>query len=487
MQQVEDAPGLANMKIFETTEAYAALTDEQRETLWDDIIEYGKIYNPRTGALQFYPKVTLTVGAKTNGTVAASSTMIVFYYKDFGLPGMLESEMNKHRQASAYATADSTVFPGSTVWEAYGQAMEEAARAVYSCFRNTTFYTLAGKFSFYEPAYNNLSKAIEELDAQVLSAGVASSQELIDKCYPSNPEGLAYYDPAYIHQGVSDYVPYTYYNFRDELNALEDMIYWATTPDEEGNVAVVNELDKTYKEHRFSLYFGRLLKVDTVVKTHLQREVDNPSREIGAEAEYSPESWNNYQVALNFAISTLNDANANPTKVKAAYRNLLEEEKRLVPAGAGGGDIGGDVSYVPAENTEIFATEDGSKVITGFAPESDFAEYFECAGCYVEVTANSQDVYSTGSVVKIINEATGDVIDTFTVAVFADLTGDGMTDTGELGVVLEITGGSIVADELQTIVGDTNFDEVIDTAEINSYLEVAAGSVVVDYEARVIA
>ena len=62
-----------------------------------------------------------------------------------------------------------------------------------------------------------------------------------------------------------------------------------------------------------------------------------------------------------------------------------------------------------------------------------------------------------------------------------------MTDTGELGVVLEITGGSIVADELQTIVGDTNFDEVIDTAEINSYLEVAAGSVVVDYEARVIA
>lgn len=500
MQQVEDAAGIANIKIFETTEAYNALTDEEREALWDSMIAKGTITNPRTGAISRYPRTQYTVGATINGsTKVQNAGALVFLYKDYGLPGMLESEMGKHRQASAYADADSTIvyipdektgvntYEGLSVWEAYNKAMEEAAKAVYSCFRNTTFATPTGKFSFYEPAYNNLSKAIEELDAQVLSAGVASSQELIDKCYPSNPEGLAYYDPAYIHQGVSDYVPYTYYNFRDELNALEDMIYWATTPDEEGNVAVVNELDKAYKEHRFSLYFGRLLKVDNVVKTHLQREVDNPSREIGAEADYSPESWNNYQVALNFAISTLNDANANPTKVKAAYRNLLEEEKRLVPAGAGGGDIGGDVSYVPAENTEIFATEDGSKVITGFAPESDFAEYFECTGCYVEVTANSQDVYSTGSVVKIINEATGDVIDTFTVAVFADLTGDGMTDTGELGVVLEITGGSIVADELQTIVGDTNFDEVIDTAEINSYLEVAAGSVVVDYEARVIA
>ncbi len=487
VQQVDGNAGIANVKIFETTEAYDVLTGEEKDAVWDEIIAYNTI--SANGKISRYPKNQIGLGVKANGNttiVTAATAVNVFCYNDYGLPGILDSEMGKHRQASAYAQADSTVFPGSTVWEAYGQAMEAAAKAVYSSFINTKFTGATGKASLYEPAYNNLSKAIEELDAQVLSAGVASSQELIDKCYPSNPEDLAYYDPAYIHQGVSDYVPYTYYNFRDELRALEDMIYWATTPDEEGNIAVVNELDKTYREHKFSLYFGRLLEVDNVVKTHLQREVDNPSREIGEASEYSPESWYNYEVALNFAISTLNDADANPTKVKAAYRNLLEEEKRLVPAGEGG-DIGGDVSYVPAENVEIYATEDGSKVITGFAPESDFAEYFECTGCYVEVVENDQGVFSTGAVVNIINEATGDVIDTFTVAVFADLTGDGMTDTGELGVVLEITGGSIVADELQTIVGDTNFDEVIDTAEINSYLEVAAGSVVVDYEARVIA
>ena len=498
IQQVEDAAGIANIKLFETTEAYDNLTGEERETLWDDMIANGIVYNPRTGAIQFYPKMTLTVGAKINGTTTVQNTgALVFIYKDFGLPGMLESEMGKHRQASAYATAASTVFEGKTVWEAYGLAMEAAAKAVYSCFRNTTFNTPAGKFSFYEPAYNNLVAAIEELDAQVLSAGVASSQELIDKCYPDNPEDLAYYDPAYIHHGVSDYVPYTYYNFRDELRALEDMIYWATTPDEEtGEVAVVNELDKAYREHKFSLYFGRLLEVEAV-KTHLENEINNPTREIGAESEYDADAWYNYSVALNFAIETVNDPDANPTQVKTAYRYLLEEQKRLVPAGQGGGDIGGGdddvVTFEPvnpnggATLPEIFETESGVKILTGVKPESDFAKYFACSGCYAEVTENEYGIYSTGAIVDIISEATGEVIESFVVAVFADLTGDGATDTSEVSVVLEVTAGSIVADELQTIVGDTNGDEVIDTAEITSYLEVAAGSVVVNYETRVIA
>ena len=499
MQQVEDAAGIANIKIFETTEAYNALTDEEREALWDSMIAKGTITNPRTGAISRYPRTQYTVGATINGsTKVQNAGALVFLYKDYGLPGMLESEMGKHRQASAYADADSTIvyipdektgvntYEGLSVWEAYNKAMEEAAKAVYSCFRNTTFATPTGKFSFYEPAYNNLSKAIEELDAQVLSAGVASSQELIDKCYPSNPEGLAYYDPAYIHQGVSDYVPYTYYNFRDELNALEDMIYWATTPDEEGNVAVVNELDKAYKEHRFSLYFGRLLKVDNVVKTHLQREVDNPSREIGAEADYSPESWNNYQVALNFAISTLNDAEANPTKVKAAYRNLLEEEKRLVPAGEGGGDIGGDVSYVPVESVEIIEAEDGSTIITGIGYDLDTVEYITCTGCYVELTENVEGSYSTGAVVTIKDSATDAVLATYTVSVYGDIDGNGITDVGEVSKALIIAGGTYTANGAETVAADVNLDGAADVGDLSGILAVAGGTASIDPVSRVI-
>ena len=68
--------------------------------------------------------------------------------------------------------------------------MENASKAVYSCFVNTKFSTAAGKAGLYEPAYNNLVAAIEELDAQVLSAGVDSSIELIEKSWPENPEDL---------------------------------------------------------------------------------------------------------------------------------------------------------------------------------------------------------------------------------------------------------------------------------------------------------
>ncbi|MBQ5592917.1 MAG: hypothetical protein IIU80_08215 [Clostridia bacterium] len=497
MQQVEDAPGVANMKLFETTEAYANLTDEQRETLWDDIVEYGMVYNPRTGALTSYPRAQLTVGAKINGSTTVSNAAVVYVYRDYGLPGMLESEMGKHRQASAYATADSTVFAGMSVWEAYNQAMIDASKAVYSCFRNTTFYTIAGKHSLYKPAYDNLSKAIEELDAQVLSAGVASSQALIDKCYPSNPEDLAYYDPAYIHQGVSDYVPYTYYNFRDELRALEDMIYWATTPDEEtGEVAVVNELDKAYREHKFELYFGRLIEVDNVVKTHLERELNNPSREIGDKSEYSEESWYNYTVARDFALATLNDDDANPTKVKAAYRNLLEEEKRLVAAGEGGGEVGGDVTFEPVNPDggdaipEIIEADGGVTVITGIgnANDGDFAieDYFACEGCYVNAKPNASGEMSTGAVVEIVNEATGDVIATYTIAVYGDITGDAYADSTDLSSALAISSATMVPDGIVTVAADLNLDGMADSTDFASFLAVASATATVNSMDRVL-
>lgn len=488
MPQVEDAAGIANVKIFETTEAYDALTGEERDALWDEMIAAGTIVNPRTGAITRYPRTQYTVGVKANGTTTVQNTgALVFLYKDYGLPGMLDSEMGKHRQAAAYANAASTVFDGMTVWEAYSKAMEDAAKAVYSCFRNTTFSTPTGKFSLYEPAYNNLVAAIEELDAQVLSAGVDSSIALVERCWPSNPEGLAYYDPAYIHHGVLDYVPYTYYNFRDELRTLESMIDAATIPDEEtGEVAVVNELDKAYNEHRFSLYFSRLLKAPTY-KGHLEAELANPSREIGDESEYDADAWYNYEVALAFATTTVNTANVNQDQVKTAYRELLEAEKRLVAPSEGGDDIGGgddEVSYEPIDSAIVL---DGTSFITGINPDADFADYFDCTGCYVEVAENEQGTYSTGAVISIISEATGDVVATYTVAVYSDITGDGMTDTGEVGTVLIFTAGSQVPSDIDLAAGDVNDDGAIDTSDLSSYLAIAAGSVVVDYETREIA
>lgn len=480
MPQVEDTAGIANVKIFETTEAYDALTGEEKEALWDAMIAAGTTYHPRTGAVTRYPRTQYTVGVKANGSTEVKNTgAVAFLYKDYGLPGMLEDEMGKHRQAAAYATADSTVFAGKTVWEAYNTAMEDAAKAVYSCFRNTTFATATGKFSLYEPAYNNLKAAIEELDAQILSAGVESSELLLEKCYPSNPEDLPYYDPAYVHMGVSDYVPYTYYNFRDELRSLQGMIDSATIPDEEGNVAVVNELDKAYKEHRFSLYFSRLLDAP-VYKSHLQAELANPTRTIGTADDYSVESWTDYQNALNFATATANEADANPTKVKTAYRELLEAEKRLVPPSE---DIGGDdeVSYLPTE-TVVFIED----IITGVNPANDLADYFECVGCSVEVIENENGEYSTGAVINIVSDASGEVLATYNVAVYGDITGDCVTDISEVNQVLLFSSGSVDCEGISLVAADVAEDGAVDVSDLNLFLLASSGSADVDVEARTI-
>ena len=483
MPKVEDTAGIVNINPFKLTEAYGELDGEQRDAVWDSMIENGTVVNPSTGAITRYPRIQYALGAKIGSTTVQNTTALIFMYKDYGLPGMLEDEMGKHRQQSAYGTADSTVFSGFTVWEAYSKAMEDAAKAVYSCFRNTTFATATGKFSLYKPAYDNLVAAIEELDAQVLSAGVDSSIELIEKSWPSNPEDLPYYDSAYIHHGVSDYVPYTYYNFRDELNTLEDMIDAATIPDEEGNVAIVNELDKAYNEHRFELYYSRLLEAP-VYKAHLQAELANPSRVIGDQADYSDESWTDYQNALTFATTTVNSAKANPTQVKTAYRELLEAEKRLV-APSEGGDIGGDeeVSYLPIEVVEMFEGD----IITGLNPENDFADYFNCVGCYVNVIENAEGNYSTGAVIEIISEATSEVLASYEVAIYADITGDGVTDTNEVNQVLLISAGSVDCEGATFVAADVAEDGAVDAGDLNLYLLAVSGSADVDTEARTIA
>lgn len=490
MQQVDDTAGIANIQVFEETEAYNALTGEEKDAVWDSMIEANTTYNTNTGAIARYPLITYTLGAKIGSTTLTSANCKLFIYDDFGLPGLLEDEMGKHRQQSAYASAESTVTAGSTVWEAYVAAMEAAAKAVYSPFRNGTFAlaNARGKAVLYETAYNNLTAAIEELDAQVLSAGVESSQELIDKCFPSNPEDIPYYDPSYVHSGVIDYVGYTYYNFRDELRTLQAMIDSATIPDEEtGEVAVVNELTKAYNEHRFSLYYGRLLTVDTV-KTHLERELANPTREIGDASEYDEVAWNDYEIAVNFATSTINEATANPSKVKSAYRALLEAEKRLV-APTEGGDVGGDEASYEFTETVVLVegVETGELFITGINPDNDLADYFVCSGCYVEVTENEGGYYSTGAVVTVKSDADDSVLAAYTVAVYTDITGDGMTDTSEVSQVLVFTAGSDVPSDLGLAAGDVNFDGAIDTSDLSSYLAVAAGSVVVNYETREIA
>ncbi len=488
LAKMGDSNGIANIKIFEYADAYDELTGEERDAAWDSLLAHTARKNPTTGVLMSNTNLTYTIGLKIGSVTVQNTSARIFLYRDYGLPGLVEDEMGKHRQASAYADAESTVFAGSTVWEAYNTAMEAAAKAVYSTCRNGSFAQLnTGKADLYKPAFENLTAAIEELDAQVLSAGVDSTIALIDSYFPSNPEGIEYDDPNYIYQGVADYVKYTYENFSDEWDTAEDMIWSATVPDEEGNVAVVNELTKAYNEHRLTLYYNRLL-TKTPHKTHLANELANPSRLIGDASDYSTESWDNYQRALAFATATNNEANPVQTKINTAYRELLEAEKRLVAPTSGGGDVADEPTFSivdPTNTTELEVIESADGLIlTGvgydYAPE----DYFVCTGCYVEVTTNDDDMFSTGAVVEVKNSTTDEVIASYTIVVFGDITGDAMTDVSEVSQALLLASSSIEADDIITAAADLTLDGFADVSDVSLFLAAASSSAIIDPVAR---
>ncbi len=491
MQQVTDGegnktPGTANVKVFEYTEAYDELTGEEKDAAWESMMAHTRRTNPTTGVVLQNPKLTYTMGVTIGSTTVKNTAAIIFLYKDYGLPGLLEDEMGKHRQQSAYAEAASTVTSGATVWEAYTAAMEQAAKAVYSTFRNGTFATLnTGKADLYKPAFEKLTAAIEELDAQTLSAGVDSTIALIEEYCPSNPEGMEYDDPDYNYWGFADYVTYTYDNFNDEKGTAQDMINSATIPNDEGNVAVVSELTKAYNEHRLVLYHDRLL-TKAAHKTHLANELANPSRVIGDASEYSTESWDNYQRALTFATATANEANPVQTKINTAYRELLEAEKRLV-APTSGGDVTDEPTFElvdPSGITELEVIEGvNGLVLTGIGNADDgfdAEQYFACEGCYVDVTYNEAGSFSTDAVVTIKNSATDEVMATYNIAVFGDINGDATTDVNDVGPMVSISNVSLTPSDAQICAGDLNIDGAADVNDVSVFVSVSQGSIVVN-------
>lgn len=474
LQMVDENPGIGRVTVFKTTDAYKALSGEEKKAKWDSMIEQMKAYNARTGALTSYPKTTnYTIGIQGGPTYAAAN---LYVYNDYNLGSLVNSELTKHRQASAYSSA--------SAWTAYQTALTNAVKAVYSPFVANTFASATGKAAQYESASTALTAAIEALEETAQGAGVESLQAIIDQYNPSN-EGLEYDDPNYNYFAVADYVDYTYYNYREEYRAAKKMIDKATIPDEEtGEVAVINELDKAYMEHRLSLYGSRLLQ-RTPVKTHLAAELNSLTRTNVYTEEWSDESWANFERAYAFATSVNNTAESalKQSKINTAYEELLEAEKRLVKDG---GEEPTEAYFElvdpsgVGELTEIEA-EDGTIVLTGITPDFDYDEFFNCTGCSVEVTENDNGLFSTGAVVEIIDDATGDVLATYEIAVYSDVNGDGGTDAMDATLTLAFYGGSIVPSGAEATAADTMSDGGIDAMDATMSLAIYGGSVIPDY------
>lgn len=480
--------GVGSTYLVQTTEAYDALTAEEKEAVWDSMVAKGQRKNATTGAIVLYTRYqNITFGANVNGTTVSTSTNQVFLYNDYNLGSMLSSEMGKHRQASGYSDA--------TAWSNYTAAMQQAAKAVYSPFKNGTFAAAnltTGKAILYKPAYEALTAAIEALDACEISAGVKSTQDIIDSLSPSN-EGKEYDAADYNYFGVADYKAYTYYNYRTEAKSAQSMIDGATIPDKvTGEVKVVNALTLAYTNHRLSLYAGRLVPV-CADNRHLVAALAN-AIPTSDSSKYSADSWANYIRAYNFAtqvagqdVGTASNPLIKQSKVDTAYEQLLEAEKRLVaPTSSGNEPTFTPVNPEGKKAPEIVETVDGLVLGGVYGGEKfDAAAYFDCTGCTVEATVNANGCVSTGAVVTVKNTATGAVIATYTVCVTGDIDGDTNVDSNDFNVGTSVAVGVFETSSVQKLAMDVNKDTNPDSDDVLNLSKVAAGIASIDFANRV--
>ncbi|MCQ2486008.1 MAG: hypothetical protein MJ168_11835 [Clostridia bacterium] len=479
LQMVDNNPGIGRVTVFKTTDAYKALNGEEKKAKWDSMIEQMTAYNARTGAVSSYPKtMSYTIGIQGGPTYAAAN---LFVYNDYNLGSLVNSELTKHRQASAYSSA--------SAWSAYQTALTNAVKAVYSPFDSATFASATGKAAQYESASAALTSAIEALEETAQGAGVESLQAIIDQYNPSN-EGLEYDDPNYNYFAVADYVDYTYYNYRDEYKSAQKMINKATIPDEEtGEVAVINELDKAYMEHRLSLYGERLLQ-RTPVKTHLAAELNNLTRTNVYTEDWSDESWANFERAYAFATSVNNTAESalKQSKINRAYEELLEAEKRLVKGGSEEPSEAYFELVDPSGAGELtaFDGEDGTVVLTGITMGTDFEpeDYFNLTNCTAEIEYNAKDNFSTGAVVTITDDNTGDVLATYVIAVYADVDGDNDITAMDITQTTGLYSGTIEAGDAVKTAADLVVDNNIDAMDITKLVGVFSGTLTPDFVNR---
>lgn len=476
LPKVEDSNGIAKIYVFETTSAYDALTNHEKEAVWESMILRGTTNRQLC-------KYTVTTGATAGGVTATNTKNNIFLYKDYDLDSLLTREMGRHRQASGYSS--------SSAWTAYTTAMAEAAKAVYSPFKAATFASKSatnGKAVLYESAYNDLIAAIEDLDATAISAGVASTQAIIDSVNPSN-EGKNYYDSDYNFFAVADFKDYTYYNYRTEYREAQRMIDAATIPDETtGEVEAVNALSLAYINHRLSLYASRLVPV-AANKQHLVKALAQ-CVPMSKQSEYSAESWANYITAYNFAVATNNDSSASlkQSKVNTAYEELLEAEKRLVAPSEGG-----DASFTlvnPAGGTapEAVETAEGKAILNVDGLDNfEAAEYFNCTGCSVTAELTDAGSLGTGAKITVTDDSTGSVLAQYTVVVFGDADGTASADSYDMSSLLVVNLGSSEFDSFQTLAMDLTSDDSIDGYDITEMLKVLSGVAAIDYIARTIA
>lgn len=367
-----------------------------------------------------YVKYTQPIGIKINGTAKTTSIPVVLY-EDYGLNSLFAKEENAQRQRIDYDSA---------AYDDYLAAMADAA-SVCKVARMASKYAnglASADITKYKTAAPALEAAIEALEA-TRTGGVDALKARLDEINAT--PGLS----------NSSYMTYTWSNFRDYRKDAEKLVENYSEGGKYEGMSPAG-LDVAMTTWELNNYFARLRPV-APSKVNLALEINEEAARAFDETLYTAESWERLEAAVAAANEVNANAGAFQNEINDAYVELVEAQKRLVPAEseepAGEWAVAAVSPVDPAYAPQIVVNSAGEKLLLGVAPASvveDITAYFDLpAGYTVDCAA-----IGTGKTATI-KDASGNAVDTVVLVVKGDLDGDGKTNSLDASLALRVSLG----------------------------------------------
>ncbi|NLX94418.1 MAG: hypothetical protein GXZ02_11360, partial [Clostridiales bacterium] len=423
--------------------------------------------------------------------VTFNFTHSVVLYTDYGLPSLLEKAIEANRNPNDYSS--------STAFDNYIDAIKDAVAIVYRPRGASTF--MATHAPYFEPAATNLKAAIKALEATEVSTGVESLKVAMDQVAPpndyddpENPGMKLYYeydDPNYNYIGKEDYVGYTYGRYRDERDNARKI--WESqqlpkapvlpaepTPEEQEaydmayarwvinyDAAVkalrpVKAISVAYAENRLNLYTDRLVRVPAV-KDRLNETIALVEGKMPLAHGCSAAQWAKFERAYNFAVAVSADTNADlrQTKVITARDTLIETWKKTTQV----------FVEVPAETG--YEIDNVNFYIAGLAIDEIIDTFVSATGVGTVVFNETPEGLGTGTIVDLMSG--DDLIRSYTIIIYGDISGDASTDTVDALMALRTSSELIALNSNQTLAADVDNNAEINTLDALKILRYAAG------------
>lgn len=286
------------------------------------------------------------------------------YYCDYAeLEDLFNKETSTVRDSANY---------GASEWNAYVQAMRDTAAFIMQPKKVATFSS-AYTDAIIKTKTDALKAAVKALDASVASSSSAgTSVSILTNALAAAETGAA-------EINYQDYVLYEYFEYQDVRNVIKGRIDEYTAPKAPGNYIegssltadeieeviagasakkalgirnTVKEPSKkqladyqtakaewvapTYtdldNENQGMLlkYYKTFLEKKTTEKQFLAKEIAYANNHGYVEANYSADSWANYQSALDNAVAVNNDNNALQSEVFNAKYELMKAQNELL-------------------------------------------------------------------------------------------------------------------------------------------------------------